>query len=167
MTEYHVLQYPNSALRTTAKPVESFGTPALNDLIRHMVRIMRAKHGIGLAGTQIGVHEQIAVIELKDGPLVLINPVLTNITDKQEKEEEGCLSVRNIYGEVPRAVSLTLHAQRSDGSAYAFDARGLFARVIQHEFDHLHGKLFIDRCTMLTSGKEHAKKLGIEIAGVV
>lgn len=163
MTEYRVLQYPNAELRTTARAVTVFGTPALDALIEDMIRIMRVHHGIGLAATQIGVHEQIAVIALKDGPLVLINPVLTNVATTHEQEEEGCLSVRSVFGTVPRAVFLTLRAQRQDGSSYTTHAAGLFARVVQHEYDHLQGKLFIDRCARLTSGKEQARKLGIEI----
>ncbi len=160
-----VLHYPNNDLRIPARPVSSFSSKPLHDLVREMLKLMRQHRGIGLAATQIGIAEQIAVIEMKDAPLVLINPVLSNVAEQQEREEEGCLSVPGIYGIVPRAVSLHLRAQDAEGQWYETDAKGLFARVIQHEVDHLQGRLFIDRTTRLTEGLEKARALGIEKGG--
>ncbi len=156
-----VLQHPNELLRVPALPVKEYGTAALRALVAEMVETMRRLNGIGLAATQLGIAQQIAIIELKDGPLVLINPTIHKPSRKLETDEEGCLSVSGIFGEVPRSASLTLKAKDIDGHAYEAKAQGLFARVIQHEVDHLHGKLFIDRCTKLTTGLEKARRLGL------
>lgn len=161
MSARPVLHYPNEQLRTKALPVKDFSVERLQPLIDEMIVTMRELRGIGLAATQIGVHEQIAVIELKDGPLVVVNPTLHKISRALESDEEGCLSVPGIFGLVPRATRLTLKAYDMHGTPYKTDAQGLFARVIQHEVDHLRGTLFVDRCTEFTTGSEKAQELGI------
>lgn len=163
MTARHVVQYPDQRLRQTAQPLKSFDRTELDDLVREMVATMRKLRGIGLAATQIGLNQQIAVIEVRDGPLVLINPKLSKISRQRENDEEGCLSVPGVFGVVPRARSLMLHAVNIQGEPYSLKANGLLARVIQHEVDHLAGKLFIDRCTAFTAGHNRAQQLGIKI----
>lgn len=158
-----VLHLPNTELRVTAKDVSPIRRSEFEPLFEEMVATMRQLRGIGLAATQIGLHQRVAVLELRDGPLMLINPVMQRPSRKQESDEEGCLSVPGVFGLVPRAFSLTLIAYDMDGNTFTADARGLFARVIQHEIDHLNGKLFVDRCTKLTSGLDHARSLGLTL----
>lgn len=164
MTSRPVLTYPNTTLRTTPQEVTTFGTPELIELLDEMVDTMRAYRGVGLAATQIGVDQQIAVIELKDGPLILINPKLEKVKNTTDEDEEGCLSLPGIFGNVPRSISLTLKAQDAYGKHFSLDAKGLLARVIQHEYDHLHGHLYIDRATKLTTGLDKARELGITLS---
>lgn len=160
-----VLQYPNDQLKKIAEPITDFGTQILRDTVKEMIATMRRLRGIGLAATQIGLHKQLAVIELKDGPLVLINPQISRCSKKLEEDEEGCLSVPTVFGMVPRYTELVLDAFDIDGKPYTAEAHGLFARVIQHEYDHLHGKLFLDRSTRLTTGLDRARALGIALTG--
>ncbi len=163
MSNRTILDYPHATLRKPAAPVTHFGTRALGHLVDDMIAAMRRYRGIGLAATQIGLDMQLAVIETKDGPLVMANPRLEHISKDMEDDEEGCLSLAMIYGVVPRAQSLTLRACDQRGEPYAIEAKGLLARVIQHEYDHLQGTLYIDRCTRLTTGAEKAASLGIAL----
>lgn len=165
MKSQTVLNYPNRKLQKAALPVKYFGTKELDALIDSMVATMRLYRGIGLAATQIGLNMQLAVIETKDGPLVMANPRLEKISTSTEDDEEGCLSLPMIYGVVPRAKSLVLHACDQNGTPYTLSAKGLLARVIQHEYDHLRGKLYIDRCIRLTAGSDKAASLGIVVSG--
>lgn len=160
-----VLHYPQPKLRTRAETVGAsfFRSKELHELLTIMIATMQKLRGIGLAATQIDVHKQIAVIELQDAPLVVINPTIRNPSKRLEVDEEGCLSVPGVFGHVNRAASLSLTAFDEAGAQYSLKARGLFARVIQHEVDHLHGHLFLDRCHLLTSGLDQAKKLSLEI----
>lgn len=160
-----VLHYPSKNLRTRAAPVDDtfFGTQELHTLLESMIVTMRKLRGIGIAATQVDVHKQVVVIELEDAPLVVINPRIQNPSKRLEVDEEGCLSVPGVFGHVNRAASVSLTAFDEHGARYSLKARGLFARVIQHEVDHLHGHLFIDRCHQLTSGIDQAKKLGLAI----
>ncbi|MBI4414905.1 MAG: peptide deformylase [Candidatus Kerfeldbacteria bacterium] len=158
-----VLHLPDPDLRRVAETISPFKRSELEPLFEEMVATMRQLRGIGLAATQIGLHQRVAVIELKDGPIILINPVMKKLSRKQEIDEEGCLSVPGIFGLVPRSFSLTLVAYDMDGKKFTSDAHGLFARVIQHEVDHLNGKVFVDRCTKLTAGHDRAQSLGITI----
>ncbi len=163
MKDHPVVQYPEYRLRDKSEPVTDFNTAAIRSLIDSMVVTMRKQRGIGLAAPQIGVWLQAAVIEMKDGPLVTINPSLTDVSREQEDDEEGCLSVKGVYGVVRRAKRVTLHAHNIDGEPYTIKASGLLARVIQHEYDHLQGVLFIDHCNELTSGTDRARALGLTI----
>lgn len=158
-----VLHLPHPLLRSVAEKVHTIKRTDLELLAEEMIGTMRKLKGIGLAANQIGLRSRIAVIELKDGPLVLINPIIVKPSRKQELDEEGCLSVPGVFGLVPRSVSLTLTASDMDGKTFTIDARGLFARVIQHEVDHLNGKLFVDRCTKYTSGFERARQFGLTL----
>ncbi len=163
MSHRPVIQFPDSKLRAVANPVRDFHSEAFQTLICDMVATMRKRRGIGLAATQIGVALQVAVIELKDGPLVMANPVVNKLSRQQEEDEEGCLSVVAVFGMVPRAAALHLRAQDAHGRWYEMNAKGLFARVIQHEYEHLQGKLFVDRCTRITAGAPRAHELGLAI----
>lgn len=158
-----VLHYPEQNLRHVAAPVLSFGTDELRSRLDEMFATMRRLNGIGLAATQVGIHEQIAVIEIPGQRLVLINPTIANPSKKLLAEEEGCLSVPGVFGYVSRSASLTVKAQDEHGKQFQLKAQGLLARVIQHEVDHLNGTLYIDRCYCLTSGLDVAKNLGLSI----
>lgn len=140
-----ILQYPDERLHTVAEAV-----PAVTDntrtLIRDMAETMYAAPGIGLAATQVDVHQRIIVIdtsETHDQLLALINPEIIASNGESEREE-GCLSVPGIYGKVRRAETVTVKALNSQGTEFVLDASGLLAVCIQHEMDHLMGKVFVE-----------------------
>ena len=135
-------------LREETKPVTVI-TDDLRQLIVDMFETMHAAHGIGLAAPQVGRTERIAVVEVNDEPLVLINPQTLESSSPLEKDEEGCLSIPDIYGDVERPATIRFRAMNADGTVYEREAEGLFARCVQHEIDHLHGKLFIDYLSVL------------------
>ena len=140
-----VLRFPDERLRKVAKPVTQF-TPELQTIIDNMIETMYEEKGIGLASTQVDIHEQIIVIDVtedKSQPYVIINPEVIS----QEGEtgiEEGCLSIPDCRGFVPRAEKIKIKALDRDGNPYEIDADDLLAICIQHEMDHLKGKLFVD-----------------------
>ncbi len=145
MSVLQVLTFPDDRLRTLAKPVETI-TAETQQIIDDMLETMYAEEGIGLAATQVDIHQRIVVIDLteeRNAPMVLINP---EIIDKRGEDgiEEGCLSVPNSRALVPRAKEVTVKALDRDGKALHFDADDLLAICIQHELDHLQGKLFVD-----------------------
>ena len=140
----HLLGSP--ILRERAKPV-----PEVDDVVRQFVDdlfdTMHAAKGVGLAANQVGVALRVAVVDVgeeKPDPLVLINPVVTPRGDLVETAEEGCLSIPDIFGDVDRAVDITLEALDRDGKPYRLDVSGYKARAVQHEVDHLDGILFLD-----------------------
>jgi len=145
MAKLNILKYPDPRLRTVAKPVTEV-TDATRVFIDNMFETMYAAPGIGLAATQVDVHERIIVIDISkenDEPLVIINPeILTK--DGVEVMEEGCLSVPGIYEKVERAERIRMRALDRDGNSYELDADDLLAVCIQHEIDHLDGKVFVD-----------------------
>jgi peptide deformylase len=150
MATLEILRFPDPRLRTKATPVVIVDDQ-LRTLVDDMLETMYAAPGIGLAATQVNVHKRGVVIDLskeQDQPLVLINP---EITAKQgvEEMEEGCLSVPGIYERVERADRIKLRALDRDGRAFELDADGLLAVCIQHEIDHLNGKLFVDYLSQL------------------
>ncbi len=145
MAILNILHFPDPRLRTRARPVER-----VDDRIRHLVtdmlETMYDAPGIGLAATQVDVHEQVVVIdtsEEKNQPLVLINPEITR-REGVEEMDEGCLSVPGIYETVQRADRVAVRALDRDGNPFELEAEGLLAVCIQHEMDHLEGKLFVD-----------------------
>lgn len=145
MSVLQVLTFPDERLRTVAKPVEKV-TPEIQQFIDDMIETMYAEEGIGLAATQVDFHQRIVVIdvsETRDQPMVLINP---KITDKRGDDgiEEGCLSVPGARALVPRAHEVSVTAQDRDGNPFSFEAEDLLAICVQHELDHLEGKLFVD-----------------------
>ncbi|WP_064601509.1 peptide deformylase [Photobacterium sp. J15] len=145
MSVLQVLTFPDERLRTVAKPVEKV-TPEIQKIVDDMLETMYDEEGIGLAATQVNVHQRIVVIDLseeRNQPMVLINP---EITDKRGEDgiEEGCLSVPGARALVPRAAEVSVKAQDRDGNEFTFDAEDLLAICVQHELDHLEGKLFVD-----------------------
>ncbi|WP_110692796.1 peptide deformylase [Salinicola halophyticus] len=141
-----ILQYPDPRLRTKAAPVAEVDD-SIRALVDDMIETMYDASGIGLAATQIDVHQRVIVMDVSDdrnGPLVLINPIYEPLDDEREPLQEGCLSIPDYYAEVPRALRVRLKATDRDGNAYELDADGLLAHCIQHECDHLEGVLFVD-----------------------
>jgi len=145
MTRLTILEYPDPRLRTVAQPVDTVDD-ALRTLVDDMLETMYASKGIGLAATQVNVHRRLLVADVSEGldqPLVFINP---EVTTREEVgiHQEGCLSVPGIYDDVERAQRIRVRALGRDGQPFEMDAEGLLAVCIQHEIDHLDGKLFVD-----------------------
>ncbi|ALP43776.1 peptide deformylase [Aeromonas schubertii] len=140
-----VLRFPDERLRTVAAPVEAF-TPELQVIVDDMFETMYAEEGIGLAATQVDVHQRIIVIDVseeRDERLVLINPEVLEQSGSTGIEE-GCLSVPGSRALVPRAEQIKIRAQNAKGEFFELEADDLLAICIQHEMDHLIGKLFVD-----------------------
>jgi peptide deformylase len=137
-------------LRQETRPVAEL-TDELRQLIDDMFATMHKAHGIGLAAPQVGRAERIAVVDVNDdsGPIALVNPVVVTSSSDTDKSEEGCLSIPDVYGDVVRPERVTVRALDRDGQPFEIEAGGLLARCLQHEIDHLHGKLFIDYLSML------------------
>ncbi len=145
MTKLAILEYPDPRLRTTAKRVDVVDD-AVRQLVRDLLDTMYGAKGVGLAATQVDVHRRVLVIDVSDErnqPLVLINPELL-AAEGRGPGEEGCLSVPDIYDKVQRATRIRVRAEDTDGRPFEMDAEGLLAVCIQHEMDHLEGKLFVD-----------------------
>jgi peptide deformylase len=145
MAQLAILEYPDPRLRTKAAPVTVFDA-ALKQRVADMFETMYAAPGIGLAATQVDWHYRLLVIDIsetKDQPLVLINPEILE-REGQASGEEGCLSVPGIYDDVPRAARVRVRAQDVDGRTFESDLDGMLAVCVQHEMDHLEGKLFVD-----------------------
>lgn len=146
MALLNILRYPDSRLHKVAKPVTNFDE-RLKKLVADMTETMYAAPGIGLAATQIDVHEQILVIDVsEDGNelRVLINPELLWASEEKHFFDEGCLSVPGIYDGVERPDRVKVRAMDVEGKPYEIDADGLLATCIQHEMDHLKGKVFVE-----------------------
>ncbi|GEA09635.1 peptide deformylase [Alteromonas sp. KUL49] len=140
-----VLSFPDERLRTVAEPVESVNDE-IKQLVSDMFETMKDENGIGLAATQVNRHVQVVVMDVSEEqnePLVFINPKIT-ARDGMTISEEGCLSVPGNYAKVERAETITVEALDENGEMFSLDAEGLLAICIQHELDHLKGKLFID-----------------------
>lgn len=140
-----ILKYPDSRLHTVAKPVQKVDD-AIRSLVDNMAETMYAAPGIGLAATQVDVHKQVIVLDIseaKDQLLVLINPEIV-ASSGQIECEEGCLSVPGIFEKVTRAEEISVRALDRDGNTIEFDANGLLAVCVQHEMDHLKGKVFVE-----------------------
>ncbi len=145
MSVLTVLHYPDDRLRTIAKPVTEFNDK-LRQLVADMIETMYAENGIGLAATQVNIHQRVVVIDLseeRNQPQVFINPEIV-AKSGDTTYEEGCLSVPQNYANVERAAEITVKAQDVEGNAFELNADGLLAICLQHELDHLVGKLFID-----------------------
>ncbi|QOJ86516.1 peptide deformylase [Candidatus Riesia pediculicola] len=142
----NILQYPDSRLRKVAKPVKLI-TSEIKDLVRNMFKIMYEKRGIGLAATQVNIHQRIVVINIsqreKKDELTLINPIILS-SHGVISLEERCLSVSNRAGCILRSKFIEVKTKSLSGKEFIFHAKGLLSVCIQHEVDHLDGKLFID-----------------------
>lgn len=135
-------------LRQATKPVTEF-TDELQRLIDDMFETMRHARGIGLAAPQVGRSERLAVVDLGNDPFVIVNPEVIVASSAKAKGEEGCLSIPDIYGDVERPKSVSVRAMSRHGEIFERDAADLLARCLQHEIDHLHGKLFLDYLSVL------------------
>lgn len=145
MTLLTILEFPDPRLRTKAAPVERVDD-TLRELIDAMLATMYAANGIGLAATQVNVHQRLLVIDIseeRDRPMTFINPQIL-AREGEEETEEGCLSVPGAYEKVRRAERIRVRALDRNGISFEMDADGLLAVCIQHEMDHLDGKLFVD-----------------------
>ncbi|MGR6871909.1 peptide deformylase [Pseudomonas sp. HK3] len=141
-----ILEFPDPRLRTKAKPVTKV-TDKHRQLIKDMFDTMYEAPGIGLAASQVDVHEEIIVVDISENrsePLVFINPKITVLEGDKEKMQEGCLSIPGFYEEVERVEHCLIEAIDKDGKEFKLEATGLLAVCIQHEMDHLDGKLFVD-----------------------
>jgi peptide deformylase len=154
-----ILCYPDPRLHTVAKPV-----PAVDDRVRalvaDMLETMYDAKGIGLAATQVDVHERVIVIDVseeRNEPLVLINPAITWASAEKQRQEEGCLSVPGIYDGVERPVAVTVSALDSNGNQRSLQAEGLLAICVQHEMDHLMGKVFVEYLSPLKRNRIKTK----------
>ena len=151
MAILNILEFPDPRLRTIAKPVTEFDD-ALHKLIDDMFETMYAAPGIGLAATQINVHKRLVVMDLsedKSEPRVFINPEFESLTEEMDQYQEGCLSVPGFYENVDRPQKVRIKALDKHGQPYELVAEGLLAVCIQHECDHLNGKLFVDYLSTL------------------
>lgn len=143
-------------LREETKPVAAI-TDEIRRLIDDMFDTMYAAKGIGLAAPQVGRSERLTVIDVDDEPMVLINPEIIESSSATDKAEEGCLSIPEVYGDVERPSSVRVRAMDRDGKVFERDASELLARCMQHEIDHLHGKMFIDYMSVLKKRSAMAK----------
>ncbi|PUE20721.1 peptide deformylase [Limnohabitans sp. MMS-10A-160] len=154
-----ILCYPDPRLHKVAQPVAAVDD-RLRALIDDMLETMYDANGIGLAATQIDVHQRLVVIdtsEERNQPLVLINPEITWMSDERVKGDEGCLSVPGIYDGVERATAVKVTALDRDGQTQNIEAEGLLAICIQHELDHLKGKVFVEYLSPLKQGRIKTK----------
>ncbi|HEY0178500.1 MAG TPA: peptide deformylase [Dokdonella sp.] len=150
MAKLDILEFPDPRLRTKAQPVTAFDA-ALKQLVADMFETMYAAPGVGLAATQVNVHKQLLVADMsdeRDRPLVLINPRILD-KDGEQIYQEGCLSFPGIYADVHRALRVKIAAQDVDGRPFELDLEGPLAVCVQHEMDHLVGKLFVDHLSPL------------------
>ncbi|MBT8062641.1 MAG: peptide deformylase [Gammaproteobacteria bacterium] len=145
MLMLEILEFPDPRLRTVAKPVEVFDLE-LGELIDAMLETMYEANGIGLAATQVNRHIRLLVLDISEArnePKIYVNPQITN-SEGQQVYEEGCLSVPGIYANVKRADRIIVKAQDREGKPFEEELDGLHAVCLQHEMDHLAGKLFVD-----------------------
>lgn len=145
MPVLEVLTFPDERLRTVAKPVSAV-TPEIQKIADDMIETMYDEEGIGLAATQVNIHQRIVVIDVsesRDQPMVLINPIIIEKSG-EDGIEEGCLSVPDARALIPRAAHVVVEALNRDGEMFRFEADELLAICVQHELDHLEGKLFVD-----------------------
>ncbi|KPK56613.1 MAG: peptide deformylase [Thiotrichales bacterium SG8_50] len=150
MAKLEILHYPDPRLRTKAAPVEQVDEE-IRRLVDDMFETMYDAPGIGLAATQVNFHRRVIVVDVsesRDEPHVFVNPEIIS-RDGIEETEEGCLSVPGIYEKVQRAEQVRVRALNRDGETFELDADGLLAVCIQHEMDHLEGKLFVDYLSQL------------------
>ena len=146
-----ILEFPDPRLRTLAKPVTTFND-ALQQLLDDMFETMYEARGIGLAATQINVHQRVVVMDLseeRNAPLVFINPEIEPLTQELTPYQEGCLSVPGFSEDVERPQAVRIKALDRQGNPFELEADGLLAVCIQHECDHLNGKLFVDYLSSL------------------
>lgn len=161
MALLHILRFPDPRLHTVARPVEQVDD-RVRRLVDDMLETMYAAEGVGLAATQVDVHLRVIVMdtsEKRDQPLVLINPKLTWASDEMAVAEEGCLSVPLVYDKVERHAHVKVQAMNRQGELFELDAEGLSAVCVQHEMDHLQGKVFVEYLSALKRDRIKTKML--------
>ncbi len=154
-----ILQYPDPRLHKVAAPVTAVDQ-RVRAIVADMFETMYAAKGVGLAATQVDIHERIIVVdtsEQRDQPLVLINPEIVRHSDERKEWEEGCLSLPGIYDKVTRPDSIRVRALDARGEAFEIDADGLLAVCVQHEMDHLEGRVFVDHLSTLKRSRIKAR----------
>ena len=161
MALLNILCYPDPRLHKVAKPVTEFDDK-LRALVADMLETMYESQGVGLAATQVDVHQRLVVMDTTDGrnqPTVLVNPEITWFSEERVKGEEGCLSVPGIYDGVERAVAVKVKAADEHGKVRELSAEGLMAVCVQHELDHLMGKVFVEYLSPLKRNRIKTKML--------
>src|SRR6478609_4188494 len=146
MSKLDILRYPDPRLHKVARPVATVDE-RVRRLVDDMLETMYEAEGVGLAATQVDVHERVITIDVSDAhddPLVLINPELIETSEEMTLVDEGCLSVPEIYDKVPRHARVRVRALDRSGAAREFEAEGLLSIAVQHEMDHLLGKVFVE-----------------------
>lgn len=154
-----ILEFPDPRLRTVAAPVEVFDAE-LKQIIADMFETMYDAPGIGLAATQVNIHRRIITIDVSeegDEPRVLINPTFEVLEEELESMQEGCLSVPGYYEDVTRPNHIRITTKDENGDEHTFEAEGLLAVCVQHEIDHLEGKLFVDYISPLKRNRIRSK----------
>ena len=161
MTQLTILRYPDPRLHTVAQPVAQVDA-RLRQLADDMFETMYEAQGIGLAATQVDVHERFIVVDVsesRDQPMVLINPEIVWASEETRVGDEGCLSVPGIYDGVERALAVRVQAMDLDGQLQTHEAEGMLAVCIQHEMDHLMGKVFVEYLSPLKRNRIKSKLL--------
>ncbi len=156
-----ILCYPDPRLHTVAKPVQAVDA-RIRQLVADMLETMYDANGIGLAATQVDAHERVVVIDVSEEhnqPMVLINPEITWYSDDKQINDEGCLSVPGIYDGVERSSAVRVTALDENGDSRTIEAEGLLAVCIQHEMDHLLGKVFVEYLSPLKRNRIKTKML--------
>ncbi len=151
MASLNILRYPDPRLHTVARPVAQVDA-RIRQLVADMLESMYAADGVGLAATQVDVHERVIVMDTsdaRDDPRVLINPEIVAKSEEMTLADEGCLSVPLVYDKVRRHARVTVRALDRDGQPQQFEADGLLAICVQHEMDHLMGKVFVEYLSQL------------------
>ncbi len=146
-----VIINPHPTLRKKAEEIDLKDLKNLQGFIKDMKKTMVKKDGLGLAANQVNVAKRLFIINTKDGPQAIINPTLHNKSFKKKWSEEGCLSIPDTYGQVKRHYHLILKGFDHKGKKLKMKVEGLFARVVQHETDHLNGILFIDKAKKIVT----------------
>ena len=161
MAKRIILSYPDKRLHTVAKPVQGVDA-RIKALVADMLETMYDANGIGLAATQVNVHERVVVIDIsenRDQPVVLINPEITWASEEKVVNEEGCLSVPGIYDGVERSTAVKVQALDEHGELRRYEAEGILAVCVQHELDHLLGKVFVEYLSPLKRNRIKGKLL--------
>ncbi len=161
MAQLEILTFPDPRLRTIADPVAAVDASIIQ-IVDDMIETMYAASGIGLAATQVNIHKQIIVIDLseeRNQPQVFINPTVEALHDETSTYDEGCLSVPGFYETIERPVNVRISALDKEGNPFTLEPDGLLAVCIQHEMDHLNGKLFVDYLSKLKRNRIRTKLL--------
>jgi len=164
MAVLQILRYPDPRLHQVARPVEIFDD-RLRTLVRDMAETMYAAPGVGLAATQVDVHQRVIVVDVSDARdqlRVFVNPEIVEASDDRKVYEEGCLSVPGIYDEVERPDRVRVRAFDEHGKPFEVEADGLLAVCVQHEMDHLNGRVFVQYLSRLKQNRIRSKMLKAE-----